>query len=209
MDGIRIAWKTSNELVSYPEAMKSMHALSPNTVWFLEHDHVYTKGSSVNELDLTMNANVPLYQSNRGGKVTYHGPGQRIVYLVLDLKKIFHPEPPDVKKYVYVLEETIILLLKELKIIAHRLPDNPGVWADNKKIAFIGIKLHKWAASHGLAFNIAPNLDYFKSIEPCGIKNCEITSLKELGINITNQTFDQLFKDKFKACVEAEIGYCC
>lgn len=205
----RIAWKTSNGLISYPDAMESMSLLNPNTIWFLEHDHVYTKGSSVDELNLETNINVPVHQSNRGGKVTYHGPGQRIAYLVLDLKKIFYPSPPDVKKYVYMLEETVILLLKELKVTAHRIHDNPGVWVNNKKIAFIGIKLHKWVTSHGLAFNIAPNLDYFKSIEPCGIKNCEITSLKELGINITNQTFDQLFKEKFKACITAEIGYCC
>jgi lipoyl(octanoyl) transferase len=208
---LKIIYKNSTGLVDYHESLQMMEDAVANeqselrnAVWFLEHPSLYTSGASARSEELLDAEYLPVYKTNRGGKFTYHGPGQRIVYLVLDLKKIFSPAAPDAKKYVFLLEETIIEVLKEFGLIGLRIKDNAGVWVKAsvydapKKIAFIGIRIRKWIAYHGIAFNISPNLEHFKGIIPCGLKEYGITSLKELNIEITPIEFDVLFKKHFE-----------
>ena len=215
---LTMEYKTSTKLVDYQQAFQFMEqavtnwsAKSKNMIWFLEHPSLYTEGVSASKEELLDRGGLPIYKTNRGGKFIYHGPGQRIAYLVLDLKKIFAPNSPDIKKYVYFLEQIVVEILKELGIVGVRLPGNPGIWikvndkSAPKKIAFIGIRIKKWISYHGVAFNISPNLDHFKGIIPCGLKEYEITSLKELGKEITAKEFDGLFKKNFEKLLKKGI----
>jgi lipoyl(octanoyl) transferase len=206
----RIFYKTSPGLVSYPDAIKEMDAIAaavrskeaPNTVWFLEHEHVYTRGRLSDDSDLLHYVKIPVHQSNRGGRFTYHGPGQRIVYLMLDLREVLNK--PDVMKYIFLLEECVIQLLEDLNVEAFRVEGEHGVWVNNenkngaKKIAFLGVHIRKFVTSHGLSFNLSPDLKCFESIVPCGIKGCEITSMQNLGKPLTAKNFDLMFKKKLE-----------
>ena len=177
---------------------------SKNLIWFLEHPSVYTKGVSARKEELLDKSLAPVYDADRGGKFIYHGPGQRIIYLILDLSKIFAPNNPDVRQYVFLLEEVIIEILREVNIVGLRLPGNPGIWVKTEysfipqKIAFIGIKIKKWVSYHGIAFNLAPDLKYFDGIIPCGLGKYEITSLERLKKEMTQEKFDELFKKHFE-----------
>jgi len=208
---IDIKYKTSTKLVDYQKALQYMEhtvtnksTLPENIIWILEHHPLYTEGVSSKKEELLHDNGLPVYKTNRGGKFIYHGPGQRVVYLILDLKQLFAPRPPDVRRYVYFLEQILIAILKELGLVGLRLPENPGVWIKTKnlpspqKIAFVGIRIRKWISYHGIAFNLAPNLEHFKGIIPCGLKEYEITSLKALEKEITTKEFDRLFKKNFE-----------
>ncbi len=209
-----IIWTSSKKLVHYSEAIKQMDdrvakLVSCNEdglVWFLEHPSLYTVGASSNLDDLLDKSSLPVYKTSRGGQITYHGPGQRIVYIMLDLKKIFHPKAPDLSKYVRLLEQAIIELLASVGIIAQRLDDSPGVWVKTnttsyKKIASIGIRVKKWVCFHGVAVNISPDLEYFKGIIPCGIKEHGVTSIENLGYKLSVTDFDK----EFKRILEAKL----
>jgi len=171
-------------------------------LWFLNHNHIYTCGTSANKNEILFKTNVPIIQTNRGGKTTYHGPGQRIIYFMIDLNK----RKKDIRRFVSIIENSVISLLKEFDIEAKTFPKRVGIWIiksqgkkllKEKKIGAIGLRLKKWVTYHGLSFNINPDLKYYENINACGLKNYSSTSLKDLNINLSNKEFDTIFKKYF------------
>lgn len=167
-------------------------------IWFLEHEPVYTAGTSAKDDEL-VNAKFPVFKVGRGGKYTYHGPGQRVVYFMLDLKK--HYKTPDLKKFVCDLEQWVIDSLGDVSIEAFRSPGKIGIWVKDKnslsgesKIAAIGIRVRKWVSFHGVAININPKLADFNGIVPCGIADSGVTSLEKLKSKISMEEFDKVLK---------------
>ena len=156
-------------------------------IWLLEHDEVYTAGSSYKE-DEILNKNIKLIKTNRGGKITYHGPGQLICYFVIDLKK----RKKDIRKFIILIERTIIESLSEFNIKSFGDPKNIGIWVndkdDTKKVAAIGVRVNKWIAYHGFAINIDNDLLKYQNIIPCGILDKGVTNLKK----INNQNYNAL-----------------
>ena len=154
-------------------------------LWILEHNPVYTAGTSSKNIDL-LDKNLKIIKTNRGGKYTYHGPGQKIVYFVLNLNK----RKKDIRKLINMIENCIIDVLNEYKITSYSDKKNIGIWvgekSNSKKIAAIGIKVKKWIAYHGFALNICNDLSKYNGIVPCGIKDKEITNLKKMGVNKYN-----------------------
>jgi lipoyl(octanoyl) transferase len=196
----------SNRLIDYDEASQRMETfiheiandIRGSTIWLLEHPPLYTAGASANDQDL-LEAKFPVYKVGRGGKYTYHGPGQRILYTMINLKQFQHKL--DIRKFVTNLEEVVISSLKVLKVNGFLKEGMVGVWVDHnntlKKIAAIGIRIKKQVSYHGMAININPNLDHFKGIIPCGIKEYGVTSLKELGIEMDLKDFDHILIQQF------------
>ena len=216
-----LKWMKTEKFINYPDALEQMEQIvsgliSGNDlehVWLLEHPELYTAGTSANLSDLIDPDLFPVYSSQRGGQYTYHGPGQRIAYTMLDLNK----RGKDVRKYVYSLEEWIIQTLAEFDIKGERRKDRVGVWVvrDDKppsssgqfledKIAAVGVRLRKWISFHGIAINVNPNLNHYKGIVPCGIQQHGVTSLADLGLKVTIEdldkalikTFDNVFEKK-------------
>mgnify|MGYP005740612335 FL=1 len=199
-----IEWKTSNNPVEYNFAVSEMKKrvleIKKNSacemIWLLEHNSIFTAGTSAKLEDLK-NSNVNFLYTGRGGQWTWHGPGQRVVYLMLNLKNRLQ----DVKAYVYALEELIILTLKDFYVYGVRINGQPGVWVkDNNgcdKIAALGIRISSWITFHGISINVNPNLDEFNNIVPCGIKNSGVTSFYKLGKKISLKELDISFKKKF------------
>jgi lipoyl(octanoyl) transferase len=185
-----------------------------NYLLFVEHPHVYTLGKSGNEKNLLINEtqlkqnDATYYKINRGGDITYHGPGQMVVYPILDLDNFF----TDIHKYLRLLEETIILTLKEYGIESERSTGETGVWleAENKlkarKICAMGVRCSRWVTMHGLAFNVNVDLKYFNNIIPCGIQNKAVTSLnKELITPVDIDEIKEMLKNNFCKLFEAEL----
>ena len=190
-----IEWRTSSELINYPDAIDFMenkvneiHQGSvPEMVWLLEHHSVYTAGSSANKQDLLASHRFPVFQTGRGGQYTYHGPGQRVVYLMLDLKK---------------REEWLIATLAQFDIIGERREGRVGIWVTDsqnreKKIAAIGVRVRRWISFHGVSINVNPALNHYDGIVPCGISNFGITSLHDLKKNISVSEIDRALKQTF------------
>lgn len=184
-----------------------------NYLLFVEHPHVYTLGKSGDEKNLLLNENelqeknATYYKINRGGDITYHGPGQLVAYPILDLDNFF----TDIHKYLRLLEETIILTLKEYNIEAGRSAGETGVWLEAgdpsraRKICAMGVRSSRWVTMHGWGFNVNASLDYFDNIIACGIKNKGVTSLhKELGREVDMQEIKQRLKRNFAFLFEAE-----
>jgi len=204
-----IELKHSKKLVEYNEAIEFMEsrvnqiALGSNKqlLWFLEHPPIYTAGTGSDMKDL-LNNEISVHNSGRGGKITYHGPGQRVVYLMLDLKQIYKGQKPDLHKFVHDLERWIIASLEELGVKSYTKPKMIGIWTKSNevdtKIAAIGIRVRKWVSYHGIAINVNPDMNYFKGIIPCGISEFGVTSLKELGIEVPLQSLDEILSTKFK-----------
>jgi lipoyl(octanoyl) transferase len=174
-------------------------------VWFVEHEHTYTVGSGEalqggyhhNTIVLPDGQTVPLYQVARGGKHTYHGPGQRVIYVMLNLKNLYGSHP-DIKVFVQDLNAWIILTLATLGVEATIKPEHIGVWVQEEKIAAMGIKLKKWVSYHGIALNVRPSLEMFRHIIPCGIRDKGICSLRSLGYNaITIREVDDVLVHSF------------
>ena len=207
-----IEWKHEKSLVDYKFAEMVMSRRvddiiakqKTELVWFLEHDNLFTLGTSAKTSDFKFDINIPMYQTKRGGQTTYHGPGQRIVYTMLDLRD----KKRDIKQFVWNIEEWLILVLKELGIIGYRIPGMIGVWVKDpydinsdgthdKKIAALGLRVKKWVTFHGLSLNVNPNLAFFNSINPCGISDKGVTSLLELGVKIKMEDIDKVFKRTF------------
>lgn len=172
-------------------------------VWLLEHPPLYTAGTSAKAKDL-LNPLFPIYKSGRGGEYTYHGPGQRIAYVMLDLKK----RNPDIRAYIYKLEEWIIAALKDFGVNGERREGRVGIWVDmqdyggkkgdESKIAAIGVRLRKWVTYHGIAINLNPDLSHFSGIVPCGISDYGVTSLHALGkTKITTGDVDAALRKNF------------
>jgi len=199
-----IEWITSNNPVEYNfavlEMKKRVLEIKKNSasemIWLLEHNSIFTAGTSAKLEDLK-NSNVNFLYTGRGGQWTWHGPGQRVVYLMLNLKNRLQ----DVKAYVYALEELIILTLKDFYINGVRINSQPGVWVkDNNgcdKIAALGIRISSWITFHGISINVNPNLDEFNNIVPCGIKNSGVTSFYKLGKKIALKELDISLKKNF------------
>jgi len=156
-------------------------------IWFLEHEEIYTAGTNYKEEEL-LNKNINLTKTNRGGKITYHGPGQLICYFVIDLKQ----RNKDIRKFITMIERTIIESLSEFDIISFGDPKNIGIWVDDKintkKVAAIGVRVSKWIAYHGFAINISNDLTKYQNIIPCGILDKGVTNL----ITINNQNYNML-----------------
>ena len=207
-----IEWKHNKNLIDYKIAeyrmSKRVEDIISNQktelIWFLEHDNIFTLGTSAKMSDFKNHINFPTYQTKRGGQTTYHGPGQRIVYLMLDLRN----GNKDIKKLVWNIEEWLILVLKDLGISGYRIPGMVGVWVEDphninvdgtydKKIAALGLRVKKWVTFHGLALNVNPNLNFFTNINPCGISGKGVTSLHELGVKIKTGDVDKIFKQTF------------
>lgn len=198
--------RISKDPVDYVEAIAFMEkkvtqillGLENECIWFLEHPPLYTKGTSAKEKDL-LNPNVfPVYEANRGGQFTYHGPGQRVIYVMLHLKNYAQ----DVRRFVQFLENWIIVALQKIGIQSFVVPNRIGVWVKTKegkeeKIAAIGIRLRKWVSYHGISLNINPNLEHFKAIVPCGIKDYGVASIASLGHAFSMQDMDKIIIDLF------------
>lgn len=210
-----VEWITSDTLVAYEEAVAFMEervagivaGTAEECVWLLEHPPLYTAGTSARREDLTDPDRFPVYPSKRGGQYTYHGPGQRVVYVMLDVGKRGH----DVRRFVEQLERWVILALEEFNVRGEIRPGRVGVWVerDDKprtitgakaedKIAAIGIRLRKWVSFHGISINVEPELDHFTGIVPCGITEHGVTSLVDLGLPVTMPDVDVALKLSFE-----------
>ena len=188
----KIEWRSSKELVHFEDAFKFMQERvdkiigenADDLIWVLEHHPVYTAGISAKESDMLVKNEVPIFQTNRGGKYTYHGPKMKIIYVMLDLKKLFSPNAPDIAKFVEFLENWVIEILAEFGIKGEIKKGRVGIWVDTatgeKKIAALGIKVKKWVSYHGIAINIDPDMAGFRNIVPCGIKEFGVTSMREI-----------------------------
>ena len=209
-----LKWMKTEKFIDYPDALEQMEQIvsgliSGNDlehVWLLEHPELYTAGTSANLSDLIDPDLFPVYSSQRGGQYTYHGPGQRIAYTMLDLNK----RGKDVRKYVHSLEEWIIQTLAEFDIKGERRKDRVGVWVVRNdkppsssgqfledKIAAVGVRLRKWISFHGIAINVNPNLNHYKGIVPCGIQQHGVTSLADLGLKVTIEDLDKALIKSF------------
>ena len=200
-----VEWKISNKLIDYDFAISEMEKRVFNIkrnsekelVWLLEHKSIYTAGTSAKDDDL-INNKVDIRRTGRGGQWTWHGPGQRVIYLMLNLKNRL----PDVKAYVYALEELVILSLSDFNICGVRIKNQPGVWVNRNnrfdKIAALGIRISSWVTYHGMSINLNPNLEEFKNIVPCGIKDSGITSLYKLNKNVSFEKLDNSLKKYFE-----------
>ena len=200
---MNIEVKSSVKLVNYTESMKILEQRVEDVflgkkdefLWIIEHLPVYTAGTNSRSTDL-IDKSLKVIKTNRGGKHTYHGPGQKVVYFVLNLNK----RGKDVRELVNKIENCIIEILKEFNVQSYKDKKNIGIWVKNKdnlmKIAAIGIRVKKWIAYHGFAINISNDLSKYKNIVPCGIKDKEITSLKDMGICNFNK-IEEIIAKKF------------
>lgn len=201
-----IEWKISDELIDYEDAVAFMdkrvaqihNGEAKEMVWLLQHPPIYTSGTSAVESDL-LSDEFPVYKTGRGGQFTYHGPGQRVAYVMLNLKK---RNSEDLRLYVNMLEQWIIETLNYFNIKSERRDGRVGIWVKEKnggesKIAALGVRVRKWITFHGVAININPDLSHFNGIVPCGISQHGVTSFEELGYTTTMEDFDIVFKEKF------------
>lgn len=175
-------------------------------IWFVEYDNTYTAGSGAEDGDIK-DETINIIQTNRGGKHTYHGPGQRVIYLIMDLHDIFG-DKPDLHKYISMIEEWIINSLSDIGIKSSSSDANRGVWCGKNKVAAIGVRLRKWVSYHGVAINISTDLSKYENFIPCGMDPSEfgVTSVeKELGKNYHMRVFDNVLIDNFSDIFEMEI----
>ncbi|MEP2103044.1 MAG: lipoyl(octanoyl) transferase LipB [Parasphingorhabdus sp.] len=197
-----IEWRISNEQISYPDALSVMEHRNAaihlgeqsELIWLLEHPPLYTAGTSADPAEL-LSQDFPVYKTGRGGRHTYHGPGQRVGYVMLNLKK----RQADVRNYVHALEDWVIEALAQFDVSARAVEGRVGIWCDTPqgqeaKIGAIGIRIRKWVTMHGFSVNIDPDLSHFAGIVPCGISEYPVTSLKQLGIDATLDDFNVALK---------------
>ena len=191
-------WRTEPGLLAYPAALASMQArtaairagTAAELVWLVEHPPLYTAGTSADPADLANPDGLPVFAAGRGGQWTYHGPGQRTAYVLLDLARPHGRVPPrDIKAFVGALEEWLIRALARLGVRGERREGRVGIWVardgTEEKIAAIGVRLTRWVSWHGVALNVAPDLTHFAGIVPCGIRDHGVTSLAALGVPAT------------------------
>ncbi|KAA0076204.1 lipoyl(octanoyl) transferase LipB [Tardiphaga sp. P9-11] len=224
--GRAVEWRVSDTPIPYPEAVAEMEArasaiadgTAPELVWLLEHPPLYTSGTSGKSDDL-LDARYPVFETGRGGQVTYHGPGQRVAYVLLDLKA----RRPDVRAYVAALEALIIRTLDAFNVKGERREDRVGVWVARPdkgagfedKIAAIGVRLRRWVSFHGIAINVEPDLAHFDAIVPCGVVDPRygVTSLVDLGLPVgmtdvdvaLRQAFGEVFGEAEELATEATL----
>jgi lipoyl(octanoyl) transferase len=202
---IEIEWRVSDAPVPYPEALAFMEARAcairagsaPECVWLLEHPALFTAGTSADPSELLNPQDFAVYEAGRGGRYTYHGPGQRVGYVMLDLEK----RGKDIRCFVHALEGWIIDTLAEFDVSAHRADGRIGIWvgegADEAKIGALGVRVKRWVTLHGFALNVAPDLSHFSGIVPCGIAEYGVTSLAERGKQIPLTEVDAALKRGF------------
>jgi lipoyl(octanoyl) transferase len=206
-----VEWLISDAPVPYPEAVAAMETRvaaiaaheAPEGVWLLEHPPLYTSGTSGKAGDL-LDARFPMFATGRGGQLTYHGPGQRVAYVMLDLKQ----RQPDVRAYVAGLEQWIIRTLAAFNVRGERREDRVGVWVKRPdkgpgcedKIAAIGVRLRRWVSFHGISINVEPDLTHFEAIVPCGVADPRygVTSLADLGLPVSMADIDIALRQAFE-----------
>lgn len=200
-----VAWEVAEEPVSYPDAVARMEreagaiarGAAPERVWLLEHPPLYTAGTSAKSTDLLEPDRFPVFQTGRGGQYTYHGPGQRVAYVMLDLTR----RGQDVRAFVAGLEQWLIATLASFNINGERREDRVGVWVRRgdreDKIAAIGIRVRRWVTFHGISLNVDPDLSHYDGIVPCGVSGHGITSLADLGLSVTMTDVDIALKYSF------------
>lgn len=206
MDG-SVEWRISEELVPYDGALAEMEARAAavragearELLWLLQHPPLFTAGTSADPAELFNPMGFPVFDAGRGGRYTYHGPGQRVGYLILDLEK----RGKDIRCFVHSLESWMIAALGELGVTARREPGRIGIWtgegAEEAKIGAIGVRVRRWVTMHGFAINVAPDLSHFGGIVPCGIAEYGVTSLERLGKNPSMETLDRALERSFPA----------
>ena len=206
-------WQVSAGLTPYPDALADMEARAAairagtarERIWLLEHPPLYTAGTSADPAELFNPRGFPVYEAGRGGRYTYHGPGQRVVYVQLDLDR----RGRDVRLFVHSLEGWVIATLERLGVAARRAPGRIGIWTDwngtEAKVGAIGVRVRRWVTLHGFAVNLSPALSHFSGIVPCGIADFPVTSLDEMGASSGQEHFDLALKqglDLFLASLE-------
>lgn len=205
-----VEWVISDAPVPYEKAVEEMETrvdaiasgLASERVWLLEHPPLYTAGTSTNPNDLVDPGRFPVHQTGRGGQFTYHGPGQRVAYVMVDLKR----RNQDLRAFVAALEEWLIATLWSYHIRGERREDRVGVWVRRpdrgldveEKIAAIGIRVRRWVTFHGISLNVEPDLEHFSGIVPCGVANHGVTSLVDLGIPVTMPEVDSVLRQEFE-----------
>ena len=219
-------WRVSGGLTGYREAVAFMEARAAairegtegELVWLVEHPPLYTAGTSARDTDLLTPERFPVHKTGRGGEYTYHGPGQRVAYAMVDLKARAEARGagPDLRAYVRGLEEWIIRALARFNVQGERRDGRIGIWVartpdgtpleTEKKIAAIGVRVRKWVAFHGIALNVEPELEHFSGIVPCGIRDYGVTSLVDLGLPVTMADADAALRAEWDAVFESDKG---
>ncbi len=202
-----VEWRTSERPQGYPEAVAAMETRvaeiragrSPELVWLLEHLPLYTAGTSAEDADLVDPGRFPVYRTGRGGQYTYHGPGQRVAYVMLDLQR----RGGDLRRYVHDLEDWLIRALARFNVKGERREGRVGIWIAREegredKIAAIGVRVRRWVTYHGVALNVDPDLDHFEGIVPCGVREHGVTSLVDLGLPVTLADADVALRAAFE-----------
>jgi lipoyl(octanoyl) transferase len=214
-DGAPVEWVISDGLVPYQDAVAEMEARAAaiaagdaaERVWLLEHPPLYTAGTSAQEAELVQPDRFPVFRSGRGGRFTYHGPGQRVAYVMLDLNR----RGPDVRRYVAALEGWIISALAHFNVTGEHRDDRVGVWVRRPekpaltgglpaedKIAAIGVRVRRWITFHGVSLNVDPDLDHYAGIVPCGAAGYGVTSLVDLGVPVSMPEVDAALRTEFE-----------
>jgi lipoyl(octanoyl) transferase len=204
--GNAVEWAASNGLTPYPEAVAAMEKRvediarrgAPEQVWLIEHPPIYTAGTSAKETDL-LEARFPVHPTGRGGQYTYHGPGQRVAYVMLDLNR----RKPDLRVFVRDLEDWLIGTLRAFDIEGERRANRVGIWVARAggredKIAAIGVRVRRWVTFHGISLNVAPDLSHFSGIVPCGVREHGVTSLADLGRAAAMTEVDAALRSAFE-----------
>ena len=211
-----LEWRETPGLSPYPETLAAMEARAAairvgeerELVWLLEHPPLYTAGTSADPAELFNPANLPVHDAGRGGRYTYHGPGQRVGYVMLDLER----RGRDVRRFVHSLEGWLIATLGALGVEAWRAPGRIGIWTAHggreAKVGAIGVRVRRWVTLHGFSINISPELSHFSGIVPCGIADFPVTSLDEMGVSKGQERFDLALKqglDHFLVSLEGRL----
>ena len=203
-----IEWRISSRPVAYPDALAVMEervaairaGRAPELCWLLEHPSLYTAGTSARAEDLLAPTRFPVFPAGRGGQYTYHGPGQRVAYLMLDLQR----RGPDLRAYIWRLEEWVIRTLEHFNLRGERRQGRVGIWLTKPdgaeaKIAAIGVRIRRWVTYHGVAINLDPDLEHFTGIVPCGVRGYGVTSFADLGLTTSMPELDSVLIDSFGA----------
>ncbi len=216
MDGVE--WRFSDHPVAYERALAFMEAraaairdgTAAECIWLLEHPPLYSAGTSAEPAELITPARFPVYETGRGGRYTYHGPGQRIAYVMVDLRR----RGRDVRAFVKALEDWVIATLAQFNVTGERRAGRVGIWIDRgrhdnrpgqeDKIAAIGVRIRRWVTFHGLSINVEPDLDHYSGIVPCGIEEHGVTSLVDLGIPATTTDVDNALLATFSQCFDVK-----
>ena len=201
-------WRLEGRPVPYPEALRTMEERvaaiaerrAPELVWLLEHPPLYTAGTSAKPSDLLQPDRFPVFQAGRGGQYTYHGPGQRVAYVMLDLERRGRP---DLRRYVQDLEEWLVRTLARFGVRGERRSGRVGIWVAGpggweEKIAAIGVRVRRWVTYHGVSINRDPDLSHFEGIVPCGVADRGVTSLAKLGVAVPPDELDRVLIEEFE-----------